>query len=247
MQTASARFKRFAKRSAPKRAGFAEVVPYSVAIARSNIWSLTAPLTLPFTLTRRLFVLSGAAALSGCGSTYSTAFPAQLSPTETRGWHVTAVEVDVPQSLTVSEVHGLVPPADIVWREDDPKGDRHAQVALIVKNAVVAGVRGLKGRRAVKVQVKVTRFHALIFEAEHDLSNAGVHNIQFDIQVTDARSGQILTGPTHILADLPAWSGATMREMRANGETQKSHITATIEAWLGIGPDNRNSFQRLGD
>ncbi|MBI1171407.1 hypothetical protein GC209_08405 [bacterium] len=203
-------------------------------------------------LSRRLFLFSAPAAfLAACAQTYATAFPAPLSEKTTRGWHVTAVRVDVPQTLTVSEAHSLVPEADIVWREDDPAGDRHQQVALILQNAVGAAVRGLKGRRAVELRLRVTRFHALSFEAETTLADAGVHNIQFDIAVVDARSGEVLAGPTHILADLPAWSGAKMREMRARGETQKSqisaHVTATIQAWLGIGPDNRASFVRLGD
>lgn len=203
-------------------------------------------------LTRRLFLLSACAVpLAGCAGTYWTAFPEQLPAKLTRSWHVKVVNVDVPQTLTVSEVHGLVPKADIVWREDDPKGDRHAQVALIMHDAVVAGVQDLKGPFAVVINVQVTRFHALTMEAETELPDAGVHNIQFDITVVDAKSGKILAGPTHILADSPAWSGDTMHLMREQGQTQKSqiiaHVTATIRAWLGTGPDNRGSFQRLGD
>ncbi|MGV8987843.1 MAG: DUF6778 family protein [Cypionkella sp.] len=203
-------------------------------------------------LSRRLFLLTACAVpLAACSGTYWTAFPEQLPAQVSRGWHVTAVQVDVPQTLVVSEEHSLVPHADIVWREDDAKGDRHAQVAVIMHDAVAAGARSLKGPVGVALQVRVTRFHALTFEAETKLSDAGVHNIQFDITVVNARTGKVLAGPTHIIADSPAWSGATMRQMRARGETQKSqitaHVAATIQAWLGIGPDNRGSFQRLGD
>jgi len=78
-----------------------------------------------------------------------------------------------------------------------------------------------------------------------------VHNIQFDIQVVDARSGQVLAGPVHIQADLPALSGAAMADARQNGVTQKSMITAhvaeTIASWLGLIADNRGTFARLGD
>ena len=67
-----------------------------------------------------------------------------------------------------------------------------------------------------------------------------MHNSQFDIQVIDRRTGKILTGPTHIAADLPAWSEKKMRQLRAQGEVQKSeiiaHITQTIQDWLGVGP-----------
>jgi hypothetical protein len=41
-----------------------------------------------------------------------------------------------------------------------------------------------------------------------------------------------------------------MTAARLRGESQRSHITAHLEAvfagWLGIGPDPRGSFQRLG-
>ena len=203
-------------------------------------------------LTRRLFLLAACAApLAGCGSVYETAFPAPLPADLTHSWHVTDVQVNVPQSLTVSEAAALIPHADIVWREDDPRGDRHKQVAVILHDAIAAGVRDLRGPFPVILQITVTRFHALSFEAETRLPDAGVHNIQFDIQAVDRRTGQVLAGPTHIQADLPAWSGSKMRQLRLQGETQKSeiiaHVTQTIAAWLGSGPDNRASFTRLGD
>jgi hypothetical protein len=199
-----------------------------------------------------MFLLSACALpLAACGGTYATSFPEQLSPAVTRSWRVTGVQVDVPQSLTVSEEKALLPRADIVWREDDPKGDRHAQVAVIMQNAIAAGARGLHGPFPVVLQATVTRFHALSFEAETRLSDAGVHNIQFDIQVVDARSHKVLTGPVHIQADLPAWSGQQMRDARARGVTQKSmileHVARTVAAWLGTGPDDRGTFTRLGD
>lgn len=203
-------------------------------------------------MSRRLFLLSAAALpLAACGGTYETSFPAQLSPEVTRSWRVTSVQVDVPQSLTVSEQKSLLPRADIVWREDDPNGDRHAQVAVIMQNAIAAGARGLHGPFPVILQATVTRFHALSFEAETRLADAGVHNIQFDIQVLDARSHKVLVAPVHIQADLPAWSGQQMKDARARGVTQKSmileHVARTIAAWLGTGPDDRGSFTRLGD
>lgn len=203
-------------------------------------------------LSRRFFLMSACALpLIGCASTYYTTFPEQLAAQVTRGWHVTLVQVDVPQSLTVSEAHVLIPRADIVWREDLITGDRHQQVAVIMHDAVAAGARSLRGPLAVVLQVRVTRFHALSFEAEIQLANAGVHNIQFDITAVEARTGKVLAGPTHITADSPAWSGDKMLQLRAQGVTQKSeitgHVAATVAAWLGSGPDNRGSFTRLGD
>jgi hypothetical protein len=83
------------------------------------------------------------------------------------------------------------------------------------------------------------------------LSSSGVHNIQFTITALDGKTGAVLAGPAFIQADLPALAGQEMRDARARGETQKSqisaHVTATVAAWLGIGPDVRGGFVRLGD
>lgn len=202
-------------------------------------------------VTRRFLLLAGAStlALAGCSGHFQTWYEEPLSPSVTKGWHVVDVQVDVPQSLTVSEAKSLEPRADIVWREDPP-GDRHAQVAAIMENAVRLGAKGLHGPRPVILQLTMSRFHALTFEAETRLSNAGVHNINFLIQVVDAKSGEVLVPPVDIDAALPALSGNQMRAARARGETQKSqityHVAQTIAGWLGTGPDVRGSFSRMG-
>lgn len=203
------------------------------------------------TLSRRTLVLSALALplLAGCSSFrtwYDDPVPADLA----RAWRVVDVRVSVPQSLVVSEEKSLMPSADIVWREDPATGDRHEQVAVIVRNAARKGAAGLRGPRPVYLDLTVTRFHALTFEAETRLSSSGVHNIDFTAQVVDARSGQVLFGPEKIEAALPALSGAQMREARARGETQKSqisaHLSRTIAGWLGTGPDVRGGFTRNG-
>jgi hypothetical protein len=108
----------------------------------------------------------------------------------------------------------------------------------------------LRGPRPVRLDLTVTRFHALTLEAERRLSNAGVHNIDLVAQVTDARSGAVLAGPEVIEAALPAHSGRAMAAARAQGQTQKSmisaHLAQTIAAWLGTGPDVRGTFTRSG-
>jgi hypothetical protein len=99
--------------------------------------------------------------------------------------------------------------------------------------------------------VQINRFHALTFEAETRLRDAGVHNIDFFITVVDARTGATLSGPIRIEADFPAFSGPEAIERRRNGESQRSvitnHVAATIQGWLGIGPDIRGTFARAGD
>jgi hypothetical protein len=60
----------------------------------------------------------------------------------------------------------------------------------------------------------------------------------------------VLKGPDRIEASLPALAGVEMATARARGETQKSQITAhvarVIAGWLGLGPDPRGKFSRLG-
>ncbi|WP_309666453.1 DUF6778 family protein [Tabrizicola sp.] len=184
------------------------------------------------------------------GSGFETYYDQPIPAEVTQGWRVTDVRVSVPQTLVVSEQKTYLPKADIVWRED-PLGDRRAQVATIMRNAVLRGAAGLRGSRAVVIEITMTRFHALTFEAETKLKNAGVHNINFVAQVVDADTGAILAGPAPIKAELPALSGDAMRAARQRGETQKSQITAhvarTIAGWLSIGPDPRSKFSRSGN
>jgi hypothetical protein len=203
-------------------------------------------------VSRRAALLGlSAALLSACvsGGTFKTDYtpiPANVST----AWRLAEVRVNVPKSLKVSEAKTLLPSADIVWRED-PLGDRHAQVGKIMEAAVLRGAQGLRGSRPVIIDITVSRFHALTYEAELSNSDWGVHNVDFTAQVFDARTGEVLVGPTAIRAETPAWSGARMKEARRMGVTQKSmitnHVAATVAGWLGIGPDNRGTFSRQGN
>ncbi|MBL9048952.1 MAG: hypothetical protein JNK19_02440, partial [Tabrizicola sp.] len=145
-------------------------------------------------LTRRAALLGlSATLLTACvagGGSFKTEYdpvPADVA----RSWRLAEVRVTVPRSLTVSEAKTLLPSADIVWRED-PMGDRYDQVGKIVQNAVLRGAQGLKGGRPVIIDITVTRFHALTFEAELSNNNWGVHNIKFVAQVLDAATGEVL-------------------------------------------------------
>lgn len=208
---------------------------------------------MTFKSLRLAAALAGAGiALSGCigVKTFQTYYATSVPANVARGWHVVDVRVSVPDSLTVSEEHTYEPDADIVWRED-PIGDRHPQVAAIMKKAVTQGVQGLKGPRPVRIDVTMSRFHALTFEAEAlNVPGIGVHNVNFVIRVLDAHTGAVLAGPTDIDAAMPALTGAEMIKARVRGESQKSqitaHVAATIAGWLGIGPDQRESFVRSG-
>lgn len=184
-------------------------------------------------------------ALAGCSGTFRTYYD---EPAPSRDWRITAVEVSVPRTLAVSEEEVFVPRADIVWRED-PAGDRYDQVATILKEAIRRGAAGLKGSRPVRLEVTVTRFHAMTFVAE-TRAPAGVHDIEFDITARDARTGEVLAGPKHVEASFPALTGPAMARARLRGETQKTQITAhvarTIASWLGVVPDARQTFTHIG-
>lgn len=202
-------------------------------------------------LPRRALLLGATALLlSACvGASFQTDYD-PLPADVTRAWRLAEVRVAVPETLTVSEARSLLPNADIVWRED-PMGDRYAQVDRIMTDAITTGASALRGARPVIIDVTVTRFHALTFEAEQRGQNWGVHNINFTARVVDARTGEVLVPPTAIRAELPALSGDAMREARREGRTQKSmisnHVARTVQGWLGIGPDNRGSFNRQGN
>ena len=204
-------------------------------------------------LTRRAALLGASTLLlSACvggGGSFKTEY-VPLSASQSAGWRLADVRVAVPKTLVVSEAKSLLPTADIVWRED-PMGDRYAQVATIMDNAITRGAQGLRGARQVIIDVTVTRFHALTFEAELRDQNWGVHNIDFTAQVVDARTGEVLVPATAIRAELPALSGQQMRDARKRGLTQKSmitsHVAKTVAGWLAIGPDNRGEFSRQGN
>ena len=188
-------------------------------------------------------------ALSACGTSFRTSYAQAVPPDVSRAWRLADVIVTVPANLEVSEAKSIFPQADIVWREDPP-GDRRAQVAALLDDAISAGAAPLQGARPVNILVSVSRFHALTFEAEARLKFSGVHDIEFTARITDAATGEVLAGPDAIEASLPALSGVDMVEARARGETQRSqitaHVAATVRGWLGLGPDPRGQFRRLG-
>ncbi len=205
-------------------------------------------------LSRRLVLVGAVAAmavLGACGSTFRTFYDTPVAADASRNWRVVGVDVTVPETLVVSEQKSLLPKADIVWREDPADGNRYEQVRVIMAEAARQGSAGLRGSRPVRLGITVSRFHALTFEAESRLQNAGVHNVNFVAQITDAASGQVLAGPTAIEAALPALAGSEMIAARAQGQSQKSmiiaHVRQTIAGWLGAGPDIRGNFSRSGN
>lgn len=187
--------------------------------------------------------------LGGCGGTFRTYYPEQVPAAQSAAWRLSSVEVTAPRTLVVSEAEVFIPKADIVWREDPATGNRYEQVESIMETAIAEGASGLQGSRPVTIEATMTRFHAMTFKAESQ-APSGIHDVEFDLQVKDARTGEIIFGPEHVEASFPAMTGATMARARAAGQSQKSQITAhvaqTIRGLLGLGPDARQTFSGIG-
>ncbi len=189
------------------------------------------------------------AVISGCVAKHETAFRDVVEPGIGQNWRVTAVDVVVPRSLSVSEEKRFAPKADIVWREE-PLGDRYEQVERILREGVTRGVRGLRGWRDVRVKVRLREFHALSERARKHLNFSGVHNITFEIRVYDQGTGIEMSKGDVVRADLPAFVGRKARAAEARGQTQRvrivDHIAKVTASWLGTGSDPRNSFVKFG-
>lgn len=138
---------------------------------------------------------------------------------------INSVTVVVPRSLKVSERNSYLPRGDIVWRED-PIGDRHAQVQKIVQDAMVRGVSPLNGPVKADLEIVVKRFHALTEKARY--TTGGIHAITFDLVLKDPVTGQQLTQPREVRADLEAFGGQQAINAEARGQTQKVRITGHL-------------------
>ncbi|MCV2447913.1 DUF6778 family protein [Paracoccus sp. DMF] len=196
-----------------------------------------------------LLALGLALGLAGCaGQTWETRYD-QLDRAQTATWRVASVEVAVPETLTTSEENSYTPDFDIVWH-GEPAGDRRAQAAAIVEEGIRKGAAGLHGKTRVRIVATLGQFHAITPKVRERLQNAGVHNIQYSVQVFDARSGAALTEPQTIKAEFPALVGKAGDEADARGLTQRvqivNQIAAVTQNWLGNGADPRGSFSRLG-
>lgn len=196
------------------------------------------------------FVLCGAACLvlSACSSAWEVAYDNPASAEETRSWTVVDVVAVAPESLTVSESNFFAPNADIVWRGEE-FGDRHAQVAAIIDEGIARGASELNGPRRVTITARVNRFHGVTPSAVARAPSA-VHNIEYVMQVFDATTGEAITDPETVQADLEAYVGSAAIAAAINGQTQKrrivDHIAKITRGWLGFGPDQRRTFAGIG-
>lgn len=138
---------------------------------------------------------------------------------------IAAINVAVPETLKVSEANRYYPSGDIVWR-GDPMGNRHEQVAAIFRDALATGTSDMTSGVPAILDVEVERFHALTEKARY--FTGGVHDINFVITLRDPATGQALTAPRKIQADLKAYGGDDAIAADQRGETQKVRISAHL-------------------
>ena len=186
--------------------------------------------------------------LGACSTSWKVDYDQPVPAEVSRGWTVVDVVAVAPERLTVSESNFFAPNADIVWHGDE-FGDRRAQVAAIVDEGISQGASELKGPRGVTITARIETFHGVTPSAVARAPSA-VHNIEYVVQVLDANTGQALTEPQRINADLEANVGAAAIAAAINGQTQKrritDHIARVTRGWLGFGPDQRRTFAGLG-
>ena len=185
---------------------------------------------------RALAALISIVAASACNTVETTRrnpveTPQQTSSVIQHEWSVTDVRVIVPETLHASEADVFLPAADIVWRED-PLGNRHEQVAVILDDAISRGVAHMNGGQKVYVDVQLRVFHALSDKARHTVG--GHHDIEFDMIVRDAKSGANLIAPERIKTSLKAFGGFKALKAVRSGQTQKVRISTHIAELINL-------------
>ncbi|MGA0539150.1 DUF6778 family protein [Neotabrizicola sp. VNH66] len=141
--------------------------------------------------------------------------------TVTMPLEVRAVTVTVPRDLRVSEAEVFYPIADIVWR-GEPRGDRYAQIQAIYDEAATAAVAPLKSGIPVVAEIEVTRFHCVTDKTRYTFG--GVHSLHFLLTIRHAETGEILSGPRVVNADVAAPGGQAAVKQDYEGITQRDVV-----------------------
>lgn len=192
---------------------------------------------------RILAALAVAGVLSACGAAPDeTVAPGAVAEAPI-ALNIASINVNVPRTLKVSEKNRYYPGGDIVWR-GDPAGDRHAQVEAIFRDAMARGTQGMTDGTPVILDIEVVRFHALTEKARY--STGGVHAITFTLTLYDPATGQALTAPRQIKADLRAYGGDDAVAADQRGETQKVRITAHLAYVIYTELSNPGSYKSEG-
>ena len=166
---------------------------------------------------------------------FETGAAAQVA---TGDWRLASVEVKIPEKMKVNEDGNVrvPPPGELVWW-GDPPGDRKAQVRALLSDAATAGAQdALTGTKPVVFRVKVNRFHALTPLARSTGIQLGVHSLNFDFEVVDAATGEVLVVEKGVNADLRAFSGTQAILAEQQGQGQKiriqTRVAQVVRSWL---------------
>ena len=106
-----------------------------------------------------------------------------------------------------------------------------------MRDAVIAGAAdALSGGRPIVFRLNVDQFHALTPVARATNIQLGVHSMQFDFQVLDASTGEVLASEDNVTADLRAFSGtqATLAEQAGQGQKIRiqTRVSQVVRQWL---------------
>lgn len=204
-----------------------------------------------FKTASRILAVVSALAVSACasGGSFKTAYE-PLDAKTTANWKVVGVNVTVPETLVATEDQAYIPRADIVWH-GEPRGDRKAQVAQILKEGMTAGSKVVKGPQPVVLNASLVKFHATTKAARHNPYGLGaVDDLRYQLFVSDTK-GNRLTEPQLIYGDFPAMTGEKADIEDARGNTERvqyvNHISAITSHWLGYGKDPRMTFESTGE
>lgn len=189
-----------------------------------------------------LIAVMASLTLTGCIFT-NVSYTETLREDQTFNWNVVEINVDVPRSLTTTDVNGQAPNVDIIWIEEGP-GDVYLQVQRIFEEGVALGAgrldATLKGGRAVRLEIEVAQFHTLTRRARSNIG--GIHNVDFYIQAFDAVTGEALSPRSFIESDQKAYGGARARQEDAAGFTMRvaniERIAGVVATWLDVAGDD---------
>lgn len=183
-----------------------------------------------------LALIGAALAVSGCVGTADVSrdlgfdTPPIIENVQLHNWDVVSVVVDAPYTLTTSEANTIKPRADIVWRED-PLGDRHVQVETVMTQALAPAFEAVTGDIPVVIELTVSRFHMQTQRVRYS-NIPSEQELEFNLVVRHAETGEILSGPRAVDLTFPAYGGQDAVAADARGETQRVRIQQRLQAWV---------------
>ena len=148
------------------------------------------------------------------------------------GWTITDSSVRFGPDIGRTE-SGVNFNSNFVW-DGYTGGNRKKQVVALFENAIDDVAATMSGPRDVKLNVVVTRFHALTNDSR--VWCCGEHNIVADLEVVDARSGDVLASGQDVYLGRVALGGIPGLVATAAGRDQivrvREGIARGVRDWL---------------